>query len=100
MLMHGLILLLYELFRIVISFKIVDSLMRFKFFHKIFVIQNNFLLHFNLLRGPDTTRSGADPASGPRVVYPCSTRSALLTVEPSASFRSLKTALFSLGLLD
>jgi len=38
--------------------------MKFKFIHKIFVIQKRFLVSFNLLRGPDITRSGA--RSGPR----------------------------------
>jgi len=59
-----------ELFQSVISCKIVNSSMKFKFIHKIFVIQEKFLVFFNLLRGPDMTRSGPDPAHGPRVVHP------------------------------
>src|SRR6218665_1940326 len=59
-----------ELLRIVISCKIVNSSMKFKFIHKIFLIQEKFLVYFKLLRGPDITRSGA--GFGPRVVYPCS----------------------------
>ena len=59
----SLILLPSELFWIVI----ICSSIKFKFIHKIFVIQKFFLL-FNLLRGPDITFSGA--RSGPRVVHP------------------------------
>jgi len=42
----------------------------FKFVHNIFVIQDTFLVFFNLLRGPDKTPSGPDAARGPRVVHP------------------------------
>jgi len=45
--------MLFELFRFVISCKIVDSSMKFNFFHKMSVTQKKFLLLFNLLRGPD-----------------------------------------------
>jgi len=38
--------------------------MKLKFIHKIYVIQEKFLLFFNLLRGPDIRRSGPDPAAG------------------------------------
>src|SRR6218665_2258361 len=41
-----------ELSRIVISCKIVDSSMKFKFLHKISVIQEMFHVFFNLFRGP------------------------------------------------
>ena len=44
--------------------------MKFKFVHKIFVIQEKFLVFINLLRGPDKKRSGPDQARGPRVVHP------------------------------
>ena len=53
-----------ELFRIVISCKIVNSSMKFKFIHIISVVQEKFLVFFNLLRGSDVTRSKAE--SGPR----------------------------------
>jgi len=68
-----------ELFQSVISCRIVNSsivqpmkfqpnemfsLMKFKFIHKIFVIQEKFLEFFYLLRGPDITRLGA--GSGPQ----------------------------------
>src|SRR6218665_83741 len=68
---YSLIFLPSELLRIVISCKIVNSSMKFKFIHKFFLIQEKFLLFFKLLRGPDITRSGA--GSGPRVVHPCFT---------------------------
>jgi len=45
--------------------------MKFKFIHKISVIQEKFLIFFNLLRGPDITRSGPDPAHGLQIVHPC-----------------------------
>src|SRR6218665_1298089 len=61
----GLILLPSELFRNVISCKIVNSSMKFKFIHKIFVIHEQFLVFFNLLRGPALKLSGT--GSGPRV---------------------------------
>jgi len=70
----GLILFPSELFWIVISNKIVNSSMKFKFIHKIFVIQEKFLVFFNLLRRPDRMRSGLDPAHGPRVVHLCDRR--------------------------
>ena len=57
-----------ELLWIVISCKIVNSSMKFKFIHKIFLIQEKFLVYFKLLRWPDITRLGA--GFGPRVVYP------------------------------
>jgi len=38
--------------------------MKFKFIHKISVIQEKFLVFYNLLREPDIACSGADPASG------------------------------------
>src|SRR6218665_3549558 len=60
----GLILMPPELFRSVTGCKIVNSSMKFKFVHKIFVIQRKFLVLLNLLRGPDITRSGA--GSNPR----------------------------------
>src|SRR6218665_886699 len=67
---HGLILLPSELFRIVISCKInFNSSMKFDFIYKISIIQENFLVFFNLFRGPDITRSGT--GSGPRFVHPC-----------------------------
>jgi len=44
--------------------------MKFKFIHKISTIQEKFLVFYNLLRGPDITRSGAGSGSGPQVVYP------------------------------
>jgi len=65
----GLILLPSVLFWIAISCKTVKSSMKFKFIHKIFVIQGfkeKFLVFFNLLRGPDIKRSGA--GSGQRAV--------------------------------
>ena len=55
---RGLLLLPSELFRIVISSKIVNSSMKFKFIHKISIIQL-FLVLFNLLWGPDITLSAA-----------------------------------------
>jgi len=45
------------------SCKIVSSSMKFKF-----MTGRQFLVFFNLLRGPDKTRSGA--GSGPRVAHP------------------------------
>jgi len=42
--------------------------MTFKFIHKISVIQEKLLVLLNLLRGPDTTRSGA--GSSPWFVHP------------------------------
>ena len=42
--------------------------MKFKSIHKISVIQETFLVFFNLRRGPDKTPSGAGP--GPRVLHP------------------------------
>ena len=42
--------------------------MKFTFIHIISVIQEMFFVFYNLLRGPDITRSGA--GSGPRVVHP------------------------------
>ena|SRR6218665_106457 len=66
-----LILLPSELFRIVVmSCKIVNSSMKFKFIRKTSVIQERFPVFFNLLRGPDITRSGPDPSRGPWVVHP------------------------------
>src|SRR6218665_1090777 len=53
----GLILLPSELFWIVISCNIVNSSMKFRFIHKVFVIQEKFLVFLNLLKGPDITRS-------------------------------------------
>ena len=38
--------------------------MNFKCIHKIAVIQEKFLVHFNLLQGPDTKHLGPDPACG------------------------------------
>ena len=59
----GLILLPSELFRIAISCKMFNSSMKFKFIHKISVIQpmiqEKFFVFFNLLRGLDITCSGA-----------------------------------------
>jgi len=46
----GLVLLPSELFRIVISGKIVNSSTKFKFLHKIFVIQEMFHVFFKLLQ--------------------------------------------------
>src|SRR6218665_3022381 len=66
----GLILMLSALFRTVISCKIVDSSMKFKFFHKISVVQKKFLLLFKRQRGPDIMRSGPDLARGPRLCIP------------------------------
>ena len=65
----GFILMLCELLWIVISCKVVDSSIKFTFFHKISISQKMFLLHFNLLRGPDIIPTGA--GSGLRVVDPC-----------------------------
>jgi len=62
--MYGSILLPTGLFGIVINCKIVNSSMKFKFIHKISVIQNKFLIFFNLLRGPDIRRSGAGAGRG------------------------------------
>src|SRR6218665_849020 len=59
----GSILLPSELFLNIISCKIVSISMKFKFIHKIAIIQEKFRILFNLLRGPDMTRSGA--GSGP-----------------------------------
>ena len=56
---YSLIFLSSELLRIVISCKIVNSSIKFKFIHKFFLIQEKFLVFFKLLRGPDITRSGA-----------------------------------------
>jgi len=53
-----------ELFRMVISCKIVNSSMKFKFIHKISIIQEMFLVFFNLLRRPDITHLGRMRASG------------------------------------
>jgi len=39
--------------------------MKFKFIHKISVIQEKFLVYFNLLRGSDITCSRRDPVCGP-----------------------------------
>jgi len=64
----GLIFMLSELLRHAVSCTIVDWSMKFKFFHKISVIQKRFLLLFNLLRGPNITRSVA--GSGLLVVQP------------------------------
>src|SRR6218665_1822748 len=50
--------MLSELFQFVISCKILTSSMKFKFLHKIAVIQKKFLLLFNLMRGPDITHCG------------------------------------------
>jgi len=58
-----------KLFWIVISCKIVNSSTKFTFIHKSSVIQELFLVFYNLLRGPDITCSGA--GSGPRVMHPC-----------------------------
>src|SRR6218665_1585428 len=52
--LKSVLLLPSELSRIVISCKIVDSSMKFKFLHKISVIQVMFHVFFNLLRGPIT----------------------------------------------
>src|SRR6218665_2476255 len=60
----GLILLPSGLLLIVISCKICNSSMKFKFIHKIAVIHKKFRALSNLLRGPDKTPSGA--GSGPR----------------------------------
>jgi len=54
---YGLILLPSELFHVVTSCKIVTSSMKFKFFHKIAIIQDKFFVLFNLLQGPDITHS-------------------------------------------
>jgi len=54
---HIYILLPSELLRIVISCKIVKISMKLKFFNKIAVIHQKFLVLFNLLRGPDITSS-------------------------------------------
>jgi len=53
-----------ELFRIVISCKIVNSSIKFKFIRKISVVQKKFLAFFELLRGPDIARLGAGSARG------------------------------------
>jgi len=84
-----------ELFQIVVSCKIVNSSMKSKFIHKIFVIQEMCLVFFNLLRGPDITHSGA--RSGPRVVHPCPRETAYpeaLTSSslPIVSMASMKTS--------
>jgi len=63
----GLILLQSQLFWIVISCEIANSSMKFKFIHKISVIQETFLVFFTLLWGPDKTPSGA--RSSPRAVH-------------------------------
>jgi len=68
----GLILLPSELFQIVISCKIVNCLMKFKFIHQALSFRRSVLSFFNLLRGPDITILGA--GSGPRVVHPCCIR--------------------------
>jgi len=60
----GWILLPSELFWIVISCKIVNSSVKFKFIHNISVIQETFFRFFNLLRGPDKTPWGT--GSGPQ----------------------------------
>jgi len=65
--------MLSEVFWIVISGKIVDSSVKFKFFHKIFVTQKNFIQLFDLICGPDITRSGA----GPRAVHPWNIRTGI-----------------------
>ena len=52
----GLMLLPLELFLIVISCTFDNSSMKFKFIHKIFVIQEKLLVYFKLLQGPDITR--------------------------------------------
>jgi len=44
--------------------------MKFKFIHKISVIQEKFFVFLNLLQGPDVTRSGPDMARGSRAVHP------------------------------
>src|SRR6218665_3407996 len=54
-----------------ISCKIVKSSMKFKLINKISIIEEKFLVYFNLLRGPDITRSGAGSGHRPRVVHPC-----------------------------
>ena len=43
------------LFRVVVSCKTVNSLIKFKLFNKIAVIHEKFLVPFNKLRGPDKT---------------------------------------------
>jgi len=48
---YGLLFFLSELFRIAVSCKLVNSLMKFKVVHKISAIQEKFLDFFNLLRG-------------------------------------------------
>jgi len=48
-----------ELFRLVLSCKIVNSSMKFKVIHKISVMQEKFLVFFHQFQGPDITRSGA-----------------------------------------
>jgi len=58
-----------QLFWIVISCHIARDSRKFKFFHKIAVIHEKFLVLLKLRRGPDKTRSRA--GSGPRVVHPC-----------------------------
>src|SRR6218665_267999 len=47
-----------ELFWIAISSKILNSSMKFKFIHKISVIQEKSPVFFNLFRGPVITRPG------------------------------------------
>ena len=56
----GLQLLPSELIWIVIRSKNFNSSTKFEFIQKILVIQKKFLLPFNLLRGPDITRSRQD----------------------------------------
>jgi len=51
------ILLPSELFQLGIGGKIVNISMKFKFFHKIVIIHEKFLVLFNLL--PDVTHSGS-----------------------------------------
>src|SRR6218665_2464330 len=53
-----------QLFWIVISCKIARGSRKFKFFHKIDVIHEKFLVLLKLSRGPDKTRSRV--GSGPR----------------------------------
>ena len=56
----------------VISCKIVNSSIKFKFIHKISIIHEKFHVLLNLLRWPDLIPSGA--GSGLRVVHPCHIR--------------------------
>ena len=67
----GLILFPSELFRIVMSCKTDNSSTKFKYIQKISVIQEKFLVFFNLLRGPDITRPGV--GSCPWAVHLCFT---------------------------